>query len=236
MIAKIEVRAAVDAFKLLEAEREAELDIGSRIGIVGKFLVVMETVVLRTHSKVHMPLHTVFLPFCEPFEFGARFDEELHLHLFEFPHTEYELTGYNLVAESLSDLGYSERNLHAASLLHIQIVHEDALSCLRTEVQDACGIGCASHRGLEHQVELAYVSPVASAADRAYYAAVNDNLTVLCKVIVLLGSHISVVNFVVFGLFAKYVRIGGAELSLIESLSELLASLLDFLVHLILYL
>ena len=41
-------------------------------------------------------------------------------------------------------------------------------------------------------------------------------------------------NLVVLGLFAKHVRIGGAELSLVECLAEFLAAFLHLLVHLVL--
>ena len=79
-----------------------------------------------------MPLHPDLLPLPEPFEFSARLDEELHFHLLELPHPEDELTGDNLIAESLSDLSDTERKLHSARLLHIEVVHEYSLSCFRS--------------------------------------------------------------------------------------------------------
>ena len=43
-------------------------------------------------------------------------------------------------------------------------------------------------------------------------------------------------DFIVFLLFAKNIRIGGAELGLVEAVAEFLASLGHFLVDFLLYL
>ena len=126
MVAQVEVRAAVDALELLETEREVELDVGGGIGVVGQLLVVMEAVVLRAHPQVHMPLHAGLFPLGEPVELRTGLDEELHLHLLELAHAEDELPGHDLVAESLADLRDAERNLHAAGLLDIEVVDENA--------------------------------------------------------------------------------------------------------------
>ena len=86
--------------------------------------------------------------------------EELHLHLLELTHTEYELAGNNLVTESLTNLADTEWQLHTAGLLNAQVIYEDTLSCLRTEIYLACSIAGSTHLGREHQVELANVCPV----------------------------------------------------------------------------
>jgi hypothetical protein len=44
----------------------------------------------------------------EPLHLGAGFDEELHLHLFEFAHTKDELSRYNFIPESFPYLGDAE--------------------------------------------------------------------------------------------------------------------------------
>ena len=88
-----------------------------------------------------MPVEAFFLPFLEPFEFGAGAHEELHLHLFELSHTEDELAGDNLVSERLACLGYAERHFHAACLLHVEVVDEDALCCLWAQVDGVCSFG-----------------------------------------------------------------------------------------------
>src|SRR5574344_2155677 len=104
---------------------------------MGKFVVVVETIVVITHSESLVPCKAVLLPCCKPVKFSTRFDEELHLHLLELPHTEDELTCNHLVAEGLSYLGYTERNLHSAGLLDIDIVHEYTLGSLRTQIYGA---------------------------------------------------------------------------------------------------
>ena len=234
MVAQVEVGPGVYALQLLEAEREVELDVGSRIGIVSQFLVVVETVVLRTHSKVHVPVHTVLLPLPEPIQLSTRFDKELHFHLLELPHPEYELTGHNLVAEGLSYLRNTERNLHPAGLLHVKIVYEYALCGLRTQVYGARSISRAAHTGLEHKIELAYVSPVAGSADRADYAAIHDYLAILGEVILVLSLEVALMHGIILCLFTEHVRIGCPELLLVEGLPEFAASLLHLLVHLLL--
>ena len=230
VVAEVEVGTAVYALEFLESEREVKFYVGGGICIVGEFLVVVETVVLRTHTKVDVPLHTLLLPFCKPVEFRSRLDEELHLHLLELPHPEYELTCDNLVAECLSYLSDTERNLHSSGLLHVKIVHENALGGLRTQINDVGRVCRATHRSLEHKVELPYVGPVAGSADRTYYVAVYYYLTVLGKIACGLGGHIALVHLIISRLLAKHVGVGCAELLLVERLAELLAALLNLLV------
>ena len=160
MVSEVEVRPRMDSLKLLEAEREVEFDVSGGICIVRKLLMVMETVVAVTHAEGLMPCKTVLFPCLEPVEFRTRLDEELHLHLLEFPHPEDELAGHNLISEGFSYLSYSERNLHAAGLLHIQVVHEYSLCRFRTQIDDIGVIGSVAELCAEHQIELAYLGPV----------------------------------------------------------------------------
>ena len=146
-----------------------------------------------------------------------------------------ELAGHHLVAEGLAYLGYAERYLHATGLLDIDIVHEYALCSLGTQVYLAAVVAHGAELRGEHQVELAHVGPVPGAADRADYAAVQDYLLVLCKVVSLLRSHIAIVNFLIVRLFAEHVGVGLAELLLVEAVAELAAALLHLLVDLFLY-
>ena len=234
MVAEVEVGPGVDALKLLEAEGELALDIRGGVGVVRKLLMVVETVILRAHTEVHMPLHTGFLPLGEPVELGAGLDEELHLHLLELAHAEDELAGDDLVAESLADLGDTERYLHAAGLLDVQVVHKDALGGLGAQINGIGAFGGAAHRGAEHEVELTDVGPVAGAADGADDAAVDDDLAVLGQIVGVLGLDVAVVDLVVLGLLAQDVGVSGAELSLVETLAETLAALGDLLAYLFL--
>ena len=145
MVAEVEIGTAVYSFQFLETGREIELDVSRRIGLVSQLLVFFETVVLCTHTHIYVPLHTGFLPLPEPVEFGARLDEELHFHLLERPHSEYELAGNNFVAEGFSYLCEAWRRLHASCRLDVEIADEDALGCFRTKIDGACALGCASH-------------------------------------------------------------------------------------------
>ena len=234
MVAEVVVGAAVDAFELLEAEGEVEFYVGRRVGVVGELLMVVETVVLRAHAEVHVPLHAVLLPLAEPFHLGAGPYEELHLHLLELPHAEDELAGHHLVAEGLADLGYAEGNLHASGLLDVDVVHEYALCGLGAQIDLAAVVANGAELGGEHQVELTHVGPVPGAADGADYAAVEDYLLVLGEVVRLLCGNVAVVNLFVMGLVAQHVGVGLAELLLVEAVAELAASLLHLLVDLLL--
>ena len=71
---------------------------------------------------------------CKAVEFRAGFYEILHFHLFEFAHTEDELTSHDFVTESLTDLCNTEGQLHAAGFLYVQVVYENTLSRFGAEV------------------------------------------------------------------------------------------------------
>ena len=161
MVAQVEVRAGVNAFDLLEAEREVVLDIGRGIGIVRQLLMVVETVAVVAEAQRAVPCHTGLLPCLPPLHLLAGAHEELHLHLLELAHAEDELTGDDLVAERLADLRDTERQFHASGFLHVQEIHEDALRRFGTEVDRIGALGRGAHLGREHQVELTHLGPVA---------------------------------------------------------------------------
>ena len=220
MLREVEVRTRVDTLHLLEAERHLELDIGSGIGIVSQLVVVVETVVLCTEAQSLVPLHTGLLPFREPLQLRARLYEELHLHLLELPHTEDELTGHNLITESLTDLGNTERNLHTTSLLHVQVVHEDTLSRLRTQIDLHRSIGAGTHLGREHQVKLTHIGPVAGTTDRTYDLLVENDLLQLIEIRSLHGSRIAGMQIITLLLGFLHTLTGLQILSLIEAVAE----------------
>ena len=60
--AQVEVGAAVDAFELLEADGELELDVAGGVGVVRQLDVVVEAVVLRGHAQCTVPVHALLLP------------------------------------------------------------------------------------------------------------------------------------------------------------------------------
>ncbi|MPN45786.1 hypothetical protein SDC9_193358 [bioreactor metagenome] len=77
----------------------------------------------------------------EPLHFFAGTYKKLHFHLLELPDAEDELTGYNLVAESFTNLGDTERNLHTTGFLYVQVVHKNTLSRFGAQVDFHCAIG-----------------------------------------------------------------------------------------------
>ena len=232
MLRQVKVGAAVNAFHLLKPKGHVKLDVTGRIGIVGQLLMVVEPVVLRTESQCLVPLHAGLLPTGEPVQFGSRLHEILHLHLLKLTHTENELTGHDFIAESLAYLCYAERQLHAACLLHIKIVHKDALSRLGTQVYLAGALSRRAHLGGEHQVELAHLGPVACAANRAYDFLVEDNLAQFAQIT---GIHRLGIAFVQgFTLGGQFQHAGACSpvLCLVELFLETLAGLGHFLVYL----
>src|ERR1700738_4635527 len=87
--------------------------------------------------------------------------EELHLHLLEFPHAEYEVPGGDLVAEALADLGDPERWLLARELEVVLEVEEDALRGLGAKIDSRALLLDRPNGRLEHQVEGARFGEVA---------------------------------------------------------------------------
>ena len=164
------------SFHFFKTERHFEFDIGSGIGVMCQFVVVMETIFVISESQGLMPFETRFFPFGEPLEFFARTNEKLHFHLFEFPHAENELARHDFVTECFSYLCDSKRDAHTSGLLHIQIVHKNTLGCFGSQVYFHGAIGCRTHFGREHQVELTHFGPVFRTTDRAYYFVIQNDL------------------------------------------------------------
>ena len=234
MLAKVKVSAGVNALNLFETEWHVELNVCCCIGIVSKFVMVMETIVLCSEAKVLMPLHTCLFPLGKPIKLSARLDEELHLHLLKLTHTEDELTRYYLIAECLTNLSDSERKLHATCLLHVEVIDKDTLRCFRTKIYFHCTISAGSHLCREHEVELTHVSPVLSARNRTNDFLVDDYLLQCFKVRSLHRFLETMVEFIIFLLVFQYTRVGLAELYLVESVAKLLLCLCYFLCYLIL--
>ena len=191
MVAEVEVCSGVDSLELLETEWEVKLDISSGIGIMSEFLVIVKTIVLSTHTEVHVPVKTCLLPIFEEVHLSTRLAEELHFHLLELSHTENELTGNDLISECLTYLCYTERNLHTTCFLHVKILHEDTLSGFRTEINLVISVTCIADLSAEHQVKLTNICPVCSTRNRADNTAIEDNLLILIQVICLLCCYIS---------------------------------------------
>src|SRR5574344_1235827 len=231
MLAQVEVGTRMDTLHFLESERHLKFDIGSGIGIMGQFLMIVETIIFSTETKSLMPFHTDFLPFREPFHLSTRFNEELHLHLFKLAHTEDELTGYNLITESLAYLSDSKRYLHTACLLYIQVIDKNSLSCLRTQINLICRIGSRTHLCREHQIKLTHVGPVFGTTDRVYDSFIQYNLLEFFQIRSLHSSCITFVQRITFLLMLYHTGIGLTEFSLIERITETFLGLSHFLIY-----
>ena len=232
--AEVEVGAAVDTFQLLESEGKLELDVGGSVGVVGQLLVVVVAVLLGGDAHGEMPFEAFLLPVAEPLHLGAGTDEELHLHLLEFAHTEDELAGDNLVAEGFAYLGDAEGNLHAAGLLDVEEVDKDALCRLGTEIEGVAVVDDGAHLGGEHEVELAHVGPVAGAADGTDDAEVEDELLETGKVVGVHQLGILGVDFVNLFLVFQHTGVGGDKLLAVEGVAKAFVRLLALFVYLLL--
>src|SRR5574344_2265215 len=198
MLAQVEVCTAMNTFNLFKPERHFELNICSGICIMGKFLMIMETIILSTEAQSLMPFHTRLFPLCEPLHFGTRLNKELHLHLFKLPHTENELACNYLITESLAYLSYSERNFHTSCFLDIEIIYEYTLCCFRTQVYLTCSISGRSHFCREHKIKLTHIGPVFSTTYRTYDAFVQNYLFQFIKVHCIHGFLITLMQCITF--------------------------------------
>src|SRR6185437_7193628 len=103
---------------------------------------------------VSMPVHAPAFPFVEPVHVRARFDEELHLHLFELARAKNEVPRRDLVTERLADLRDAERYALPRRLLNIEEVDIRPLRGFRAQVDHRGGVLDGTDVRSEHQVEL----------------------------------------------------------------------------------
>src|ERR1700730_11393208 len=94
----------MDTFNFFKADGKFIFNITGGVSIMRQLYVVMEPIFFLWNTKTQMPFHSFLFPEVVPFLLCAGPDEELHLHLLEFPHPENELAGNNLISECLTDL------------------------------------------------------------------------------------------------------------------------------------
>ena len=206
VLRKVEVSAGVHAFHFLEAEGHLELDVAGGVGIVREFLVIVEAIVLRAEAEGLVPGHAAFFPVGKPVQF---------------------------VAEGLTNLCDAEGDLHAAGLLHVEVVDKDALCRFGTEVDGVAAFGSRSHFGLEHEVELTHLCPVARAADGANDLFVEDNLAQSFEVRGVHGHGIALVEGIALLDEFAHTAVGGAEFGFVKRLFEALAAFGHFFLDLL---
>ncbi|MPM55592.1 hypothetical protein SDC9_102389 [bioreactor metagenome] len=158
----------VDAFELAPAERKFDFDVDGRLGVVGKFFVLVnaEEVVgkFKFFTIVFDPL---FLPVFEPLHAVFAIAEEFHFHLGEFAAAEGEVARIDLIAERLADLGDPERQLLAGGDAHRMEVDENRLAGFGAQVGRMLLVENRPDEGFHHQVEFARFGQVFRAAVRA---------------------------------------------------------------------
>ena len=233
MLRQVEVSTRVDTFHFFESERHQELNISSCICVVSQFIVVVITIACIAESKSFMPFQTDFFPFLEPVKFSSRFYKELHFHLFELTHTEDELTGNDLVTESLTNLCDTERNFHTTRFLYIEVVYKNTLCSFRTKINFHGSVGSRTHFSREHQIELTNFCPVLCTGDRAYDFFINNDLTQFFQITVVQSFSKTSVKCVTFCLMLQYTSVGRTELSLIKRFAESLGSFRYFFIDFI---
>src|SRR5690625_2258027 len=166
---QVEVGAVGDAHQLaplaaLEAEAVLQVDGGGAVmGALGVRDVEAAQVV-RIDAQIDEPLPAGLDPFGEVAVGLLGRGEVLDLHLFELAGAEDEVARCDLVAERLADLADAEGWLHAGGGHHVQEVHEDALSGLRTQVVQAGLVVDRPEIGLDQARELLRIGVLATVA------------------------------------------------------------------------
>ena len=166
---QVEVGAVRDALELGElgaGEAEAVLDVDRALGVVAQLLlrVLVEPHVLGVEAEVDVPVPALLQPVLVPLLVRARHDEELHLHLLELAGAEDEVAGSDLVAEALAGLADAERRLLASRVHHVEVVDEDALRRLRSQVVNGGRVLDRANGRAQHAVEVARLGEVSARA------------------------------------------------------------------------
>jgi hypothetical protein len=160
--AQIPVASVVDAFDLLPAEREQELDVGGRLRVVRELVGAVRAHAQAVVAEAERAVEPDALgePVLEPLLALARMDEELELGLLELARAEREVARVDLVAKRLADLRDAERDLLARALAHALRVEEDRLTRLGAQERHGRRVLLRADEGLQHQVEVARRRPV----------------------------------------------------------------------------
>ena len=166
---QVVIGAVGDALQFRPSPGEPVLNVVAVLGVMGQFVlaVAAQPQVLAPDTQVHVPLEAVLDPPVQPFLVGARFHEELHLHLLELPGAEGEVAGGDLVPERLADLADAEGQLLACRVEHVFEIDEDALGGLRPQKDLVGRVFHRAHEGLEHQVEAPRFRQLAAAIGAA---------------------------------------------------------------------
>ena len=219
----------MNAFQFFEAKGKAVFDIAGGIGVMCKFQVVVEAVLVCAQSQGMMPGQALGFPGGVPFQVGAGGHEVLHLHLLKFPHPKDELPGNDFVAKGFAGLGNPKGDFHATALLDIEEVHKNALGGFGPQVQGSAFAGYGAHFGGEHQVKLPNIGPVAGSADGADDFQVQNQLLQGLEIGVFEGLAQSLLGIVDLGLDAGHVGVGFFELNFVKAFTPFGAAFVNLL-------
>src|SRR5450432_841579 len=149
------VRDSLELAPLRALEPEAVFDVDRALGVVRQLLlrVLVQAQHLRTKTQPHVPRKPRVDPVLVPLLVAARLDEELHLHLLELAGAEDEVSWCDLVAETLTLLRDAEWRLLARRLLHVEVVDEDALRSLGSQIGKPRLVFDRTEVGLQQSVE-----------------------------------------------------------------------------------
>src|SRR3989344_2820701 len=79
------------------------------------------------NTQVRIPFYPLILPISEKFIRFFGFYKILLFHLLELTHPINKVAGRYLIAKSLSDLAYAERNFSDHGNFYVLVIHIDAL-------------------------------------------------------------------------------------------------------------
>ena len=160
MRAQIKIAAVRDAFQLAEfaflAERKRVLHISRAHRVMRELvlLVITQNQLGGIDPQIRVPLEPAIAPVGVPLEGFFRVTEKLHLHLLELAAAEGEVSGRNLVAETLALLRDTEGYLHAVAIHHVLKIHKHPLCRFRPQKRLIIVIAHRAHVRFKHQVEL----------------------------------------------------------------------------------
>ena len=140
MAAQVVIGTVSNAPQLAPAAAEGELvlNIGSSTGIESQLSGIMVTQPQRVflNTQTDQPVFAEVLPVGKPFQIGTGLAEEFTLHLLKLTGTEGEVTGRDLVTESLTHLTDTERQLLTGGTLDVGKVNKDTLGGFGTQVSN----------------------------------------------------------------------------------------------------
>ena len=158
VLGEVEIPAHGDSLQFLQAVREMESDVRTRLCVVRELFLRVDVLgeLVGGDSDGYEPLFAGVDPVAVhrlPIVVGR--NEVFDFHLFELAAAEYEIARRDFIAERLADLRDAEGDFDAARVADIFEVGEYSLRGLGAQVGDGCFVAQRADVCLEHQVEIA---------------------------------------------------------------------------------